>query len=164
MKEKLHKTNAARHLDTLGIPYELISYPVDEDDLGAQHVAAATGQNLAQIYKTLVLRGERTGYFVCVIPGAAELDLKLAAKAAGDKSCQMLHVKELFPLTGYLRGGCSPLGMKKLFPTFIHEDCILWDYIFVSAGLRGLQIKINPQDLLKAVPAQTAPLCANGYE
>lgn len=163
MKEKLHKTNAARHLDTLGIPYELISYPVDEDDLGAQHVAAATEQNLAQIYKTLVLRGERTGYFVCVIPGAAELDLKLAAKAAGDKSCQMLHVKELFPLTGYLRGGCSPLGMKKLFPTFIHEDCILWDYIFVSAGLRGLQIKINPQDLLKAVPAQTAPLCADGY-
>ncbi|WP_428039204.1 Cys-tRNA(Pro) deacylase [Candidatus Avelusimicrobium faecicola] len=163
MKEKLHKTNAARHLDTLGIPYELISYPVDEDDLGAQHVAAVTGQNLAQIYKTLVLRGERTGYFVCVIPGAAELDLKLAAKAAGDKSCQMLHVKELFPLTGYLRGGCSPLGMKKLFPTFIHEDCILWDYIFVSAGLRGLQIKINPQDLLKAVPAQTAPLCADGY-
>lgn len=163
MKEKLHKTNAARHLDTLGISYELISYPVDEDDLGAQHVAATTGQNLAQIYKTLVLRGERTGYFVCVIPGAAELDLKLAAKAAGDKSCQMLHVKELFPLTGYLRGGCSPLGMKKLFPTFIHEDCILWDYIFVSAGLRGLQIKINPQDLLKAVPAQTAPLCADGY-
>ena len=91
------------------------------------------------------------------------MDLKLAAKAAGDKSCQMLHVKELFPLTGYLRGGCSPLGMKKLFPTFIHEDCILWDYIFVSAGLRGLQIKINPQDLLKAVPAQTAPLCADGY-
>ncbi len=159
MKEKIHKTNAARHLDDLSIPYELIPYTVDEEDLSAQHVAASLNENIDQVYKTLVLRGERTGLFVCVIPGAAELDLKLAAKAAGDKACAMVHVKELMPLTGYVRGGCSPLGMKKTYPTFVHEDCILWDYIYVSAGQRGLQLKLNPQDLLKAVPAQAVALC-----
>lgn len=159
MKEKIHKTNAARHLDDLSIPYELIPYTVDEEDLSAQHVAASLNENIEQVYKTLVLRGERTGLFVCVIPGAAELDLKLAAKAAGDKACAMVHVKELMPLTGYVRGGCSPLGMKKAYPTFVHEDCILWDYIYVSAGQRGLQLKLNPQDLLKAANAQAVALC-----
>ena len=87
--------------------------------------------------------------------------MKAAARASGNKSCEMLHVKELVPVTGYMRGGCSPLGMKKPFPTFIHEDCILWDFIYVSAGLRGLQIKINPNDLLRAVPAVAVPLCHN---
>lgn len=159
MKDKIRKTNAARHLDGLNIPYTLIPYEVNEADLSAVHVAASLGENIDQVYKTLVLRGDKTGFFVCVIPGAAELDLKAAARASGNKSCEMLHVKELVPVTGYMRGGCSPLGMKKTFPTFIHEDCILWDFIYVSAGLRGLQIKIAPNDLLAAVPAQTAPLC-----
>ena len=161
MKNKLHKTNAARHLDELHIPYELIAYPVDEENLSAVHVAQSLGQNIDQVYKTLVLRGDKTGFFVCVIPGAAELDMKAAARASGNKSCEMLHVKELVPVTGYMRGGCSPLGMKKPFPTFIHEDCILWNCIYVRAGLRGLQIKINPNDLLRAVPAVAVPLCHN---
>ncbi len=158
MKEKVHKTNAARRLDELNIPYELIPYPVDETDLSAVHVAAALGENIDQVYKTLVLRGDKTGLFVCVIPGAAELDLKAAARASGNKSCEMLHVKELLPATGYIRGGCSPLGMKKHFPTFFHEDCVLWDCIYISAGVRGLQIKINPERLLAAAQAQTACL------
>lgn len=159
MKTKIHKTNAARHLDELGISYELIPYEVDEENLSAAHVAQTLGQNLEQVYKTLVLRGDKTGFFVCVIPGGAELDMKAAARASGNKSCEMLHVKELVPVTGYMRGGCSPLGMKKAFPTFIHEDCILWDYIFVSAGLRGLQLKIRPDDLLSAAQAREAKLC-----
>ena len=159
MKNKIHKTNAARQLDEQNVPYELIPYEVDESDLSAVHVANALGEHIDQVYKTLVLRGDKTGFFVCVIPGGEELDMKAAARASGNKSCEMLHVKELMPVTGYIRGGCSPLGMKKHFPTFIHEDCILWDFIYVSAGLRGLQIKISPQDLLKAVPAQEAPLC-----
>ncbi len=159
MKNKIHKTNAARQLDEQNVPYELIPYEVDESDLSAVHVANALGEHIDQVYKTLVLRGDKTGFFVCVIPGGAELDMKAAARASGNKSCEMLHVKELMPVTGYIRGGCSPLGMKKHFPTFIHEDCILWDFIYISAGLRGLQIKISPQDLLKAVPAQEAPLC-----
>lgn len=158
MKEKIHKTNAARQLDEQQIPYELISYPVDEENLSAVHVAQSLGQNIDQVYKTLVLRGDKTGFFVCVIPGGAELDMKAAARASGNKSCEMLHVKELLPTTGYIRGGCSPLGMKKHFPTFIHEDCILWDFIYVSAGIRGLQIKLNPDDLIRAAQAAPAAL------
>ena len=158
MKDRIHKTNAARILDELGLPYELASYEVDEENLSAIHAAASVGENIEQVYKTLVLKGDKTGFFVCVIPGGKELDLKAAARASGNKSCEMLHVKELMPVTGYIRGGCSPLGMKKEFPTYIHEDCLLWDFIYVSAGKRGLQIKINPQDLLRASSAGTAPL------
>lgn len=158
MKSRLHKTNAARILDELGLPYELTSYEVDEENLSAVHAAASVGENIEQVYKTLVLKGDKTGFFVCVIPGGKELDLKAAARASGNKSCDMLHVKDLMPVTGYIRGGCSPLGMKKEFPTYIHEDCLLWDFIYVSAGKRGLQIKINPQDLLRASSAGTAPL------
>lgn len=158
MKDRIHKTNAARILDELGLPYELASYEVDEENLSAVHAAASVGENIEQVYKTLVLKGDKTGFFVCVIPGGKELDLKAAARASGNKSCEMLHVKELMPVTGYIRGGCSPLGMKKEFPTYIHEDCLLWDFIYVSAGKRGLQIKINPQDLLRASSAGTAPL------
>ncbi len=159
MKNKIHKTNAARLLDELAVSYELIPYEVDEENLSALHVAQTLGQNVEQVYKTLVLRGDKTGFFVCVIPGGAELDMKAAARASGNKSCEMLHVKELMPVTGYVRGGCSPLGMKKHFPTFIHEDAVLWDYIYVSAGQRGLQIKIAPADLLKAAQAQDVKLC-----
>lgn len=158
MKDRIHKTNAARILDELGLPYELASYEVDEENLSAVHAAASVGENIDQVYKTLVLKGDKTGFFVCVIPGGKELDLKAAARASGNKSCDMLHVKDLMPVTGYIRGGCSPLGMKKEFPTYIHEDCLLWDFIYVSAGKRGLQIKINPQDLLRASSAGTAPL------
>ena len=165
MKDRIHKTNAARILDELGLPYELACYEVDEENLSAIHAAASVGENIEQVYKTLVLKGDKTkgdktGFFVCVIPGGKELDLKAAARASGNKSCEMLHVKELMPVTGYIRGGCSPLGMKKHFPTFIDRDCLLWDFIYVSAGKRGLQLKIKPQDLLAAAAAQTAELTA----
>ena len=152
------KTNAARLLDAAGIKYELVPYEVDEENLAADHVAGQLGENIEQVFKTLVLRGDRNGFFVCVIPGNFEVDLKLAAKLSGNKNCEMLHVKELLPTTGYIRGGCSPIGMKKRFPTFIHESCLLYDYIYVSAGVRGLQLKIAPQDLIDFTGAEIYPL------
>ena len=152
------KTNAARLLDAAGIHYELIPYAYTEDDLSAQHVAAELGEDIDQVFKTLVLRGDRTGCFVCVIPGDFEVDLKVAARISGNKSCEMLHLKELLPTTGYIRGGCSPIGMKKAFPTFIHESALLFDYIYISAGQRGLQLKIAPQDLIDFVGAELYPI------
>ena len=152
------KTNAARLLDAAAVPYELIPYEVDESDLAAQHVADQLGEDIEQVFKTLVLRGDRNGFFVCVIPGNFEVDLKVAAQISGNKSCEMLHVRELLPTTGYIRGGCSPVGMKKPFPTYIDETCILYDYIYVSAGQRGLQLKIAPQALIDFVGASIYPL------
>ena len=152
------KTNAARLLDAAGIPYELIPYDFTEEDLSAQHVAAELGEDIDQVFKTLVLRGDRTGLFVCVIPGDFEVDLKVAARISGNKSCEMLHVKELLPTTGYIRGGCSPIGMKKAFPTYIHESALLYDYIYISAGQRGLQFKIAPQALIDFVGAELYPI------
>ncbi len=152
------KTNAARLLDAAGISYELIPYEVDENNLAADHVAASLGEDVEQVFKTLVLRGDRNGFFVCVIPGNFEVDLKVAAQISGNKNCEMLHVRDLLPTTGYIRGGCSPIGMKKPFPTFIHESALLYDYIFVSAGIRGLQLKINPQALIDFVGADIYPL------
>ena len=152
------KTNAARLLDAAGIPYELIPYDYTEEDLSAQHVAAELGEDIDQVFKTLVLRGDRTGFFVCVIPGDFEVDLKVAARISGNKSCEMLHVKELLPTTGYIRGGCSPIGMKKAFPTYIHESALLYDYIYISAGQRGLQFKIAPQALIDFVGAELYPI------
>jgi len=149
----MSKTNAARLLDKLKIRYELVSYEVDESDLSAIAVANKLGQNIKQVFKTLVLRGDKTGYFVAVIPGDAELDLKVAAKISGNKSAAMIAVKEIQSLTGYIRGGCSPLGMKKQFPTFIEKSCLSFEFIYVSAGVRGTQIKLSPDDLLKAVGA-----------
>lgn len=146
---KINKTNAARLLDQQKIAYDLIPYIVDEDNLGAQHIADQLGEEIQQIFKTLVLKGDKNGYFVCVVPGNAEIDLKKAAKATGNKKCDLIAVKELLPLTGYIRGGCSPIGMKKAFPTFYHESLVLYPYIYISAGIRGLQIKIAPQDLVK---------------
>ena len=105
-----------------------------------------------------MLRGDRTGFFVCVIPGDFEVDLKVAARISGNKSCEMLHVKELLPTTGYIRGGCSPIGMKKAFPTYIHESALLYDYIYISAGQRGLQFKIAPQALFDFVGAEVYPI------
>jgi len=152
------KTNAARLLDAAGVHYELIPYAYTEEDLSAQHVAAELGEDIDQVFKTLVLRGDRTGFFVCVIPGDFEVDLKVAARISGNKSCEMLHLKELLPTTGYIRGGCSPIGMKKPFPTYIHESALLYDFIYISAGQRGLQFKIAPQDLIDFVGAEMYPI------
>lgn len=142
------KTNAVRLLDQAKIGYELVPYEVDEENLAATHVAEQLGEDIAQVFKTLVLRGDKTGIFVCVVPGDAEVNLKLAAKASGNKSAEMIHMKELLPTTGYIRGGCSPIGMKKPFPTYIHSTCMEFDYIYISAGVRGLQIRVAPGDLV----------------
>ena len=158
--KKINKTNAARLLDAAEIAYELIPYEVDETDLGAHHIADQLGENIEQVFKTLILQGDKTGHLVCVIPGAEEVDLKKAAKVSGNKKVDLIPMKELLPTTGYIRGGCSPVGMKKPFPTFIDETCILYDYIYVSAGVRGLQFKINPQDLVGIVGAETVDLIA----
>ena len=155
---KIAKTNAARLLDQQKVAYELIPYEVDENNLGAEHIAAQLGEDIAQVYKTLVLQGDRSGYFVCVVPGAAEVDLKKAAKVSGNKKCDLIPMKELLPLTGHIRGGCSPIGMKKAFPTFFDETCMLHEQIFVSAGIRGLQFKIAPTDLIKAAKATLSDL------
>ena len=155
---KINKTNAARLLDKAKISYELIPYEVDENDLSAEHVAASLGENIDQVFKTLVLHGDKTGYFVCVIPGDKEVNLKLAAKVSGNKSCDMIPMKELLSVTGYIRGACSPVGMKKHFPTYIHETCLEFPYIYVSAGQRGLQIKIDPKELINEVRAEVCVL------
>ena len=158
MKEKISKTNVARLLDKAKVKYELIPYDVDENDLSAIHVAESLGEDIEQVFKTLVLHGEKSGYFVCVIPGEHEIDLKLAAKVSGNKKCDLIPMKELLPLTGYIRGGCSPIGMKKHFPTYIHASCNDFTYIYVSAGVRGLQIKLAPQDLIKESRAEICTL------
>lgn len=154
----MNKTNVARLLDAAGINYELIEYSYTEEDLSAQHVAAELGEDIDTVFKTLVLRGDRNGCFVCVIPGNFEVDLKVAARISGNKSAEMLHMKELLPVTGYIRGGCSPIGMKKPFPTFIHESALLYEHIYISAGIRGMQIKIAPQDLISYISAGIYPI------
>ena len=159
-KDKIAKTNAARLLDRDKVKYELVSYEVDENDLSCVHVAATLGENIEQVFKTLVLQGDKSGYFVCVIPGEHEIDLKLAAKISGNKKCDLIPMKELLPLTGYIRGGCSPIGMKKHFPTYVHETAAQYDYVYVSAGQRGLQVKLSPRDLLHEARAEYADLIA----
>jgi Cys-tRNA(Pro)/Cys-tRNA(Cys) deacylase len=149
----MKKTNAARLLDARGIPYQLAEYEVDESDLSAATLALKIGQNIEQVFKTLVLRGDKTGVFVVLVPGNAEVDLKKAAKISGNKNAAMVQQKELLPLTGYIRGGCSPLAMKKPYPVYMHESCLLFGFIYVSAGQRGLQIKIDPSDLIKTTGA-----------
>ena len=131
---------------------------MDEDDLAAVHVAEQLGEPVERVFKTLVLRGDRTGVLICVVPGDAEVDLKAAARASGNKSVEMLHMKDLLPTTGYIRGGCSPIGMKKSFPTYIHSTCRLYDSIYVSAGVRGLQIRIAPDDLIRTTDASVVDL------
>lgn len=156
--DKIAKTNAARILDRLKVAYELIPYQVDESDLGAIHIAEQLHEDIRQVFKTLILRGNKSGIFVCVIPGADEVDLKKAARVSGNKSCEMVHMKELLPLTGYIRGGCSPVGLKRPYPIFIHATCLDHPYIYISAGQRGLQFKLAPADLVQAVSAQVADL------
>lgn len=158
MKEKINKTNVARLLDKAKVAYTLVPYEVDENDLSAVHVAAQLGEDVAQVFKTLVLHGDKSGYFVCVIPGADEVNLKKAAKISGNKNCEMIPVKELLPLTGYIRGGCSPIGMKKHFPTYIHHTAENFEHIYVSAGQRGLQVKLSPKDLIRESMAEVCDL------
>ena len=155
---KINKTNAARLLDKAKISYELIPYEVDESDLSAVHVAANLGENIAQLFKTLVMKGDKIGYFVCVIPGDKEVNLKLAAKVSGNKSCELIPMKELLPLTGYIRGACSPIGMKKHFPTYIHDTAIQFPFIFISAGQRGLQLKVEPEALIREIKGKVCCL------
>lgn len=147
MKSNIKKTNAARLLDKHAVSYELVPYQVDEQHLEASHVAQSLGEDIRQVFKTIVMQGDKERYFVCVVPGDKEINLKLAAKESGNKKCDTLPLKELLPLTGYIRGGCSPLGMKKQYPTYIDESALNWDTIYVSAGVRGLQLKLSPKDL-----------------
>ena len=156
---KKQKTNTARLLDKAGVTYSLVSYCVDENDLSAGHLMKQLGEEGNTVFKTLVLRGDKNGCFVCVIPGMAELDLKKAAKASGNKKCELLPIKDLFRLTGYVRGGCSPLCMKKKFPTFMDESAIGMEILHVSAGIRGLQLRLAPDDLLYQMNGSYAELC-----
>ncbi|MGQ9644184.1 MAG: Cys-tRNA(Pro) deacylase [Ignavibacterium sp.] len=154
----MNKTNAIRILESYKINFELVEYEVDENDLSGETVARKIGVNYAEVFKTLVAKGDKSGYCVFCIPVNFELNLKKAAKASDNKSVELIKVKELFPLTGYIRGGCSPIGMKKQFPTFIDETAQLFEKIFVSAGVRGMQIHINPDDLKKLISAEYADL------
>ena len=155
---KIEKTNAARLLDRAKIAYELVPYRVDEEHLAATHVAEELGEDIGSVFKTLVLRGDRTGYFVCVVPADHEVDLKAAARVSGNKKADLIPMKELLPVTGYIRGGCSPIGMKRAFPTYIHSSCLGLSEIYVSAGVRGLQIRITPDALIAFTRAETADL------
>lgn len=148
------KTNAVRILDQLHISYDLLTYEVSEDDLSAVHVAETAGIPLEKLYKTLVLKGSSDPYMVAVIPADSQLNLKKLAKASGNKNCELIAMKDLLAVTGYVRGGCSPIGMKKTFPTFIEEMATLEESICISAGKRGLQILLNPTDLGTVVNAK----------
>lgn len=152
------KTNAMRLLDQLGIVYELREYDVDPDDLSAPAVAAKIGFPLEQTFKTLVVRGERTGVCLAVIPGGAELDLKALARAAGDRKMDTVPLKEVQPLTGYVRGGVTALAARKDYPVFIDEYAQLYDRISISAGVRGAQILLAPEDYRRAVNGVYAPI------
>ena len=156
MKEK--KTNAARILDSLKIPYKLHTYEVDPDNLAAQHVADLLGQPIERVYKTIVLKGNKTGPIVCVVAGCHEVDLKKAAKASGNKSVEPLPLKDLLATTGYIRGGCTAIGMKKKFPTYASEEITGFESIYVSAGIRGMQLELSPADYLRASEAETADI------
>lgn len=157
-KCKEEKTNAMRILEQAGVPFETLSYEVDESDLSGVHIAQTLGLDAEQVFKTLVCKGSKNGYAVFVIPVAEELDLKKCALAAGDKRMEMIAVKELLPLTGYVRGGCSPVGMKKPFPTFFDETATLFDKFYVSAGMRGKQFCLNPIELCDFLGASFADL------
>lgn len=155
----MNKTNAMRRLDSAKLKYRIQEYEVDESDLSGTHVAEQIGQNPASVFKTLVARGEKKGIVVMCIPVDKEIDLKKAAKVIGDKKIEMVHVKDLLGLTGYIRGGCSPIGMKKKYPTIFHLSATDFPEIAVSAGVRGAQIIMPPAKLIAFTQAQTADLC-----
>ncbi len=154
----IEKTNPMRMLEQEGISYDTASYLVDENDLSGLHAAKMLSTEPDRVFKTLVAKGEKRGYLVFCIPVAEELDLKKAARAAGDKRVELLPLKELLPVTGYMRGGCSPIGMKKHFPTYIEETAALFDSIYISAGKRGVQLIVSPEALMRFLPAQAADL------
>ncbi len=158
MKESPNKTNVMRALDKAGIHYTPMTYEVDEDNLAGTHIAEEIGLPAEIVFKTLVARGDKKGLCVFCIPSPAELDLKEAARLTGNKKLEMVAVKDLLGLVGYIRGACSPIGMKKKFPTFIDETCILHEKITISAGIRGIQLLLDPNDLIAIVDAQTAAL------
>ena len=151
-------TNVMRLLKAAGIQFTPLEYEVNEDDLSAQSTARKLGVPAEQVFKTLVLRGDKTGLFVCCVPSDEEIDLKKAAKVSGNKSCEMLHVKDLLQNVGYVRGACSPIGMKKDFPAFFDETVILFDEICISAGTKGVMLRLSPDDLLTYRGAKTADL------
>jgi len=152
------KTNVMRLLDKAKITYHVKEYRVDENDLSGSHAADLLGVDHGSVFKTLVLKGERTGYLVCCIPVDDELDLKKAAKAAGDKKVEMLPMKDLLSVTGYIRGGCSPIGMKKKFPTYVDQSALRYEEIAVSAGQRGVQVLLSPTNLRDYVGAVVTEL------
>lgn len=154
----MQKTNVMRMLDKAKIPYSTVEYEVDESDLSGVHIAQCTGMNPDTVFKTLVAKGDKTGFCVFCIPCAMEVDLKKAAKATGNKKVEFLHLKDLLPTTGYIRGGCSPIGMKKKFPTYIHETALNYETIAVSGGLRGLQVILSPKALAEFIDAQFSSL------
>lgn len=160
----MNKTNAMRRLDSAKLKYKVQEYEVDESDLSGLHVARQIGQDPSAVFKTLVARGEKCGIVVLCIPVDRELDLKKAARAIGDKKIEMVHVKDLLGLTGYIRGGCSPIGMKKKYPTYFHASALELDEIAVSAGVRGAQIIMEPKALVAFVQAETADLCTEAGE
>lgn len=161
-KGKTPKTNAMRELDRARIRYEVRTYEVDENDLSGIHVSQQLGEDPGQGFKTLVTVAPSGEHVVCCIPVAEELDLKAAARVAGLKSLSMLHVRDLLETTGYIRGGCSPVGMKKRFPTLIDESCLSYDIIFISGGKRGIQLRIAPRDLIAHTGAIAASICRKG--
>lgn len=154
----ISKTNAIRILNANNIPHKTVSYEVDENDLSGSSVANKIGEDPEKVFKTLVANGDKNGTNIFCIPVTAELNLKKAASASGNKKIEMIKVKDLFTVTGYIRGGCSPIGMKKNFPTYIEETIQIFDNIFVSAGIRGMQISISPMDLQKITNASFTDL------
>jgi len=158
LSEEMKKTNAVRILDQQKIEYRLFEYEVDENDLSAENVARKMGHSIDLVFKTLVLSGDKTGVIVAVIPGAAEADLKALAALSGNKKCAMVHLREVLAITGYIRGGVSPVGMKKNFPTFVDETALSHPQIFVSAGMRGLQCQIQSFDLIRITHAKTGKI------
>lgn len=156
MKEEIKKTNAMRILESMGIPYEVKTYEWEDEHLDAVHASEAAGLDPEQVFKTIVLKNVRNEVYVFCLPAQFEISLKKARAVTGSKDIDLIKMTELQPLTGYIRGGCSPLGMKKHYPTYIEELALLQDFIYVSAGQRGLQLKVAPQDLAKAASAQFA--------
>lgn len=156
MKEEIKKTNAMRILESMGIPYGVKTYEWDDGHLDAVHASEAAGLDPEQVFKTIVLKNVRNEVYVFCLPAQFEISLKKARAVTGSKDIDLIKMTELQPLTGYIRGGCSPLGMKKHYPTHIEELALLQDFIYVSAGQRGLQLKVAPQDLAKAASAQFA--------
>jgi Cys-tRNA(Pro)/Cys-tRNA(Cys) deacylase len=154
----MSKTNAVRILESNNIPHTLHEYETVEEDLSGETVAKKIGADVDEVFKTLVTTGDKTGTTIFCIPVSAELNLKKAAQASSNKKIEMIKTKDLFPLTGYIRGGCSPVGMKKKFPAYIDETAELFDLIYVSAGIRGMQMKLSPADLVKVTEAKYADL------